>query len=618
MKKVLSILALLVLACLVRMPVFPLSALAAGEPAGYGQAKVDLDRLRDDPRRAKYRHSWLKLADDFQELYDENPSWNNRPAALFRSAEALEEMARRSFNRKDAQEAASRFESLAGKHTSSVLADDALYRAAVIRNELMRDPGEARALLTTLRKKYARSDHAAPAATYLAKMDGKPEATAVASLAPVAVPASGGKSSGGDADDLLSSLSKSSAKKGGAPKGTAVASLGPVSLPAGVANPDPLSSISRVSPQKRGDVIRITISLDEPNSWKMRHDPGGKGRKPQLTLDLEGAAPARAVKSGARYKEMGIFSRYSVEYSATSRHTRMVFDFSALRRYTVRTEKSPFRIVVEATASSRALTGGISVAESSSSSSAGKTRTASAPRVTAPQNVAEQLGLRVKTIVIDPGHGGKDPGTSHNNIVERELTLDVAKRLGSVLRAAGYNVVFTRSKDNWISLSERSNIAVRKKGDLFISIHVNASTKPGISGFETYYLDLAGTKESIRLAAVENAGMNHRLGEMESILADLLLSARIQESRRLAAEVQKNAVSLIRKRGHQVNNNGTKGAPFHVLIGSSMPGVLVEIGYCTNSAEARRLKQSKYRDALAEGIANGVHHYARQLELAGK
>ena len=80
----------------------------------------------------------------------------------------------------------------------------------------------------------------------------------------------------------------------------------------------------------------------------------------------------------------------------------------------------------------------------------------------------------------------------------------------------------------------------------------------------------------------------------------------------------KNAVSLIRKRGHQVNNNGTKGAPFHVLIGSSMPGVLVEIGYCTNSAEARRLKQSKYRDALAEGIANGVHHYARQLELAGK
>lgn len=105
---------------------------------------------------------------------------------------------------------------------------------------------------------------------------------------------------------------------------------------------------------------------------------------------------------------------------------------------------------------------------------------------------------------------------------------------------------------------------------------------------------------------------------METILADLLLSARIQESRKLAADVQKTTVSLLKKRGHSVSNNGTKGAPFHVLIGSSMPGVLVEIGYCTNSTEAKRLRQSKYRDALAEGIANGIHNYALQLELAGK
>ena len=115
---------------------------------------------------------------------------------------------------------------------------------------------------------------------------------------------------------------------------------------------------------------------------------------------------------------------------------------------------------MEATASSKELADGVSVKKSSS----GQTKSASsAPRISTPRNVAAQLGLSVKTIVIDPGHGGKDPGTSHNNIVERELTLDVAKRLGSVLRAAGYNVVFTRDKDHWISLSERSNIAVKKK-----------------------------------------------------------------------------------------------------------------------------------------------------------
>lgn len=614
MKKALLSCALFVLACVICMPAPHISALAAGEPAGYAQAKVDLDRLRDDAKRAKYRHSWLKLADNFQEIYDDNPSWNNRPAALFRSAEALEEMARRSFTRKDAQDAASRFESLAKKHPSSVLADDALYRAAVIRNELMRDPGEARALLTTVRKKYAKSDHAQPAAAYLAKLDGKPEATEVASLAPV----SAARDNSGETQELLATLSKNYARKDTRPQGTAVASLAPVSIPAGVARPDPPASVSRVLAQNRGDVIRITISLDQPNSWKMRHDPGNGKLTPRLTLDLEGAAPGKAVKSGARYKQMGIFSRYTVEYSATNERTRMVFDFSSLRRYTVKTEKSPFRIIVEATASSKALADGISVSEPSPSTSTTKAAPkAYTPQAKAPRDVAAQLGLSVKTIVIDPGHGGKDPGTSHNSIVERELTLDVAKRLGSVLRTAGYNVVFTRDRDTWVSLPDRSNIAVKKKGDLFISIHVNASPKPGVSGFETYYLDLAGTKESVRLAAVENSGVNHRLGEMETILTDLLLSARIQESRKLASEVQKNTISLLKKRGHQVNNNGTKGAPFHVLIGSSMPGVLVEIGYCTNSTEAQRLKQPKYRDALAEGIANGVHQYARQLELAG-
>ncbi len=625
MKKALLSFASFILACSLCIPAPVVPAFAAGEPAGYAQAKVDLDRLRKDPRRAKYRHSWLKLADEFQEIYEGAPSWNNRPAALFRSAEALEEMARRSFTRKDAQEAASRFEFLAKKHPSSVLADDALYRAAVIRNELMRDPGEARTLLTTLRKKYAKSDHAAPAASYLAKMDSKPDASAVASLAPIAAPAPARDAKrksprdNDNADELLATLSRSSAQKSSPPKGVAVASLASGTIPAGVTQPDPLASVSRVSPQKRGDVIRITISLDQPSSWKIQHETGSKGKAPRLILDLEGTAPAKAVKSGARYKEMGIFSRYSVDYSATDKRTRMEFDFSSLRRYTVKTEKSPFRIIVEATASSKALADGISIAEPSPGTSKTASSTAAhTPKVTPPRDVAEQLGLCVKTIVIDPGHGGKDPGTSHNNITERELTLDVSKRLGSVLRAAGYNVVFTRERDAWVSLSERSNFAVKKKGDLFISIHVNASAKPNVSGFETYYLDLAGNKESVRLAALENSGTNHRLGEMEAILTDLLLSARIQESRKLATEIQKNTVSHIKKRGHQVNNNGTKGAPFHVLIGSSMPGVLVEIGYCTNSAEAKRLKQSKYRDALAEGIANGIHNYARQLELAGK
>lgn len=542
-----------------------LSAQAAGEPEAYEKAKVELSRLRGDEKRAQYRHSWLKIADDFMEVYENRPEWNNRPAALFRSAEALEEMARRSFVRKDAQDAASRFEMLAKKFPSSVLADDALYRAAVIRNELMRDAEESRALLETIRKKYARSDFAPRAAGYLAGMGGG----AVASLGP----APAARSSSGEA------------------------------------------VVSQITPQLRKDVVRIVISLDRPASWRLQHQAADSesGRPARLTLDLTGASPASALRAGARYSKMGIFSRYAVDYAASRGTTRILFDFSKLQRYTVKAEKSPFRIIIEATASPSALSAGIRVGGSSAS---GPARPSA--RISEPSHVAAQLGLTVKTVVIDPGHGGKDPGTMHNSIVEREMCLDIARRLGRVLSAAGYKVVYTRDRDTWVSLADRGRIAKEKKGDLLVSIHVNASKKPETSGLETYYLDLAGSRDSVRLAAVENAGSSRGLGEMEDILTDLLLKSRIQESRRLAAAVQEKTLALLRKRGHEVRNGGTKGAPFHVLIGSSMPGVLVEVGYCTNAAESRLLRQSKYRDTLAEGIANGVHHYARQLETAGR
>lgn len=543
--------------------------LPAAEPEAYEKAKVELSRLRGDNKRAQYRHSWLNIADNFMDVYESHSDWNNRPAALFRSAEALEEMARRSFVRKDAQNAAARFESLAKKHASSVLADDALYRAAVIRKELMRDDEGARALLATIGKKYAQSDYAPKARAYLAGLDGN-----------------------------------------------AVATLGPAPVVKPVAE---AARVSQITPQVRDkDVIRIVISLDKAVGWRIQHqaaDPKSD-RPARLTLDLTDASPSDKLKSGARYTKMGIFSRYAVDYTASRGTTRILLDFSKLQRYTVRAEKSPFRIIVEATAGSKALARGVRVGQPSTGSVAPAKAAAAKPAVS--PNVAAQLGLKVRTVVIDPGHGGKDPGTMHNSIVEREVSLDIAKRVGNVLRAAGYNVVFTRDRDTWVSLSDRSRLAVKHKGDLFVSIHVNASAKPEVSGVETYYLDLAGTRDSVRLAAVENAGSNRGLGEMEDILADMLLGSRMQESRRLAASVQEQTLARLKKSGQPAKSGGTKGAPFHVLIGSSMPGVLVEVGYCTNTAEAKRLCQSKYRDALAEGIANGVHHYARQLELAAK
>lgn len=226
--------------------------------------------------------------------------------------------------------------------------------------------------------------------------------------------------------------------------------------------------------------------------------------------------------------------------------------------------------------------------------------------------LAAQLGLSVRTIIIDPGHGGRDPGAMHNGVVEQDVNLDVAKRLKTILEKLGYKVYMTRTGNTWVSLAERVRFSSSKKGDLFVSIHVNASENTAISGLETYILDFARSSSVSRLAMVENADSG-RLGDMDKILTEILTGARTTESRRLAERIQNNTLSYLKKNGASTHDGGVKGAPFFVLVGSSMPSVLVEIGYSTNKKEAARLKTSKHRQRIAQGMANGIHAYARSL-----
>ena len=170
----------------------------------------------------------------------------------------------------------------------------------------------------------------------------------------------------------------------------------------------------------------------------------------------------------------------------------------------------------------------------------------------------------------------------------------------------------TRTGNSSVSLSDRVSFSKSKKGDLFVSIHVNASDNASISGPETYILDFARSSSVSRLAMVENADSG-RLGDMDKILTEILTGARTTESRRLAERVQKYILSALKKGGVSARDGGVKGAPFFVLVGSSMPSILVEVGYCTNKTEASRLKTSKYRQSLAQGMANGIHYYARSL-----
>lgn len=185
--------------------------------------------------------------------------------------------------------------------------------------------------------------------------------------------------------------------------------------------------------------------------------------------------------------------------------------------------------------------------------------------------------------------------------------------LGRLLEANGLDVVYSRTGDVGFSLSERTRKANAADADLFVSVHVNANEDSSVSGLEAYYLDLAGDSQAARVAALENAGSDRRLGSMQKVLADVMLNARVEESRRLASDIQRLSMFRLKRRNFTVKNNGVKSAPFHVLIGAGMPAVLVELGYCTNPAEARNLANPKYRHALAEGLAEGILAYKDRL-----
>jgi len=235
------------------------------------------------------------------------------------------------------------------------------------------------------------------------------------------------------------------------------------------------------------------------------------------------------------------------------------------------------------------------------------------------RSLTRALGLKVRRVVLDPGHGGHDHGTTGpGGLTEKELVLDVARRLGVLLEEnLGSEVIFTRNNDTFIPLEERTVFANSKKADLFLSIHANSSPIKTASGVETYYLSTTTSRAALDLAARENAASQMSISDLRDLLQKIVLRDKVDESREFAAKVQE---SLIRfsttanppKPGTR-RDRGVKRAPFVVLIGAQMPAILTEIGFVTNSKEEGLLKKPEYRQKLAEAILAGVQHYAESL-----
>ena len=243
--------------------------------------------------------------------------------------------------------------------------------------------------------------------------------------------------------------------------------------------------------------------------------------------------------------------------------------------------------------------------------------TPSAPAATSrgDYSLARQLGLSVSRVVIDPGHGGHDPGAQANGINESELVLDISQRVAKLLgQKPGFEVVLTRSTDEFIPLEERTGIAKREEADLFLSIHANASRNPAARGIETYILNFATNPDAEAVAARENATSAQTMGALPSILKAIAANNKRDESRELATILQTGLIRRLRMTNSDVRDLGVKQAPFVVLIGADMPSVLAEISFLTNKADAALLKKESYRQQIAQAICDALVKYRASLK----
>jgi N-acetylmuramoyl-L-alanine amidase len=232
-------------------------------------------------------------------------------------------------------------------------------------------------------------------------------------------------------------------------------------------------------------------------------------------------------------------------------------------------------------------------------------------------SIARQLGLGVSRIVIDPGHGGHDPGAKGKSVTEAELVLDIALRVEKLLEEVpGVDVILTRRTDDFVPLPERTAIANREGADLFLSIHANASPNAMAHGIETYFLNFATNTSAAAVAARENAASTLSMGEMPDIVKAIALNNKVDESRDFASHVQRAMLERLRTSNKTLKDLGVKQAPFVVLIGATMPSVLAEISFVTNPQEARLLKGNAYRQKIAESLFNAIRKYQTSLKGA--
>jgi len=373
-----------------------------------------------------------------------------------------------------------------------------------------------------------------------------------------------------------------------------------------------------------GNVIRVTIPLSETVQFSS-HTASDPSR---LKIDLENTTASHPLRRSVfRFDEGSV---HSIHFGTQAdRTTRVTLDTENIDQCNILALYDPYRLVVDCLPlraeplASSPVTGIFTLQQTSASAlvtfptSLSRDSPAERPTSDIPLSLSKQLGLGVSRVVIDAGHGGHDPGASGAGLTESALVLDISHRLARRLTEDGFDVVLTRPDDKFVSLKTRSDLANEANGDLFLSIHANASGQEEARGVETYILDFAGDPKSGRTATRENALSVNTLAQLNSLVEMITTNSRIQESETFAEIVQASLINSLRVVDPSLPDLGVKRAPFLVLIRNEMPSVLAEISFVSNEEDANLLSNNTYRDLIADALLGAVRIYQNELRFTG-
>ncbi len=557
---------------------------AATAPPGDDALKAAKDAysaLKKDEKRRKFRHHWLNVAKKFEAVAQKFPKSERAPEALFLFGELSNELSRFSGNPDDLATAEKAYRRLLEGWPRHRLSDDAALSLAHVLADRKDDPAGAREVLSEALE--AANDRKKDVQAMLASLPAPAKAKR---------PAKPGKDDDDDDDDAPRAAARPTVKAPVKDEKPAK-----VEVAAKAAKPDAKGSSSANVNEAIRRLSQATAALVKPTP---RPEPEELAPAPAPAPVAPPAQARRLPPQRPHDEELPAVESEGVHGSEDVDENSQ--DAIAALQERLRDVRVGARKLPETSAEAKT-----------------RFKQLAKDEAHAELTLAQQLGLKVRRVVVDAGHGGHDVGaTGPKGTREKDVALAIAKKLAAKLEEMGLEVVLTRDEDVFVKLEDRSRIANREKGDLFISVHCNAATSKKLHGIETYTLNTSSNRYSTRLAARENATTERGVSDLQYILADLATRANTGESTRLAERVQRDLIHGLSADYKDVYDLGTKEALFFVLLGAKMPAILVETSFISNPEEEQRLVSDEFQQDVANSIAGSLGGFLEERNKLAK